>query len=628
MRDYFVDKWFGLLTRPKDDGVPSGWSSGLLNWLVLRDRIELRRGMELMGKEIEGLGKITGLKVGKMINGTEKIVRTRDQKVEYYDEVNDKWIESLDENDNNNIIGPLADGDEMAIEEYQSLAGSFWYLSTPNGSVLKLPISDPSVIIDLEVADHRGYIKIQKGTTFLWNRMDTDKSGDSTGLYRSVVDRDELSDYTEVTNEVIDTGDGVTKIYNGNLALDIKKTCHYVRITDTNETFTDDRNGNLVGDKGGSGTINYADGSYSIEFNSNVANLQDITADYYLELSTSDGIFDFSKSTPRLAGEGFVIRQDDGGGEFKNIGIIGGDKYCFHEKNIYKTTISDDDESASNNVYRNNVGIQNWRAMVETSDGIYFLDSSNKADPKIRLLRPGFNNPDAIPKSVSDALDLSEYDFNEGGMDDWGDYIVAWGKESGASVNNRMFFLHKIYGSWIVTNFRGNVLDSYNGALIAGDSGSNNVLKLFSGITDDEADIENYYETGDDDLGKERSNLGTERFHRFVISGLIQKQQAFDIYFSYDNGKYVKVGTVEGAGDYVDIGAKVSVGNNTMGSKVVGGGEILASPYRASIKVHTPNFEKLKIKFIATNIGYVSIHDYRCKDRRQKGRRVKDKYQQ
>lgn len=627
MQDYLVNTFYGLLTRLKDDGVPKGYASDLLNWVVFRDRIELRRGMELMGIENPGLGVISGMKVGKQIDGTELLVRTRDEKVEYYDEDNEVWVESLDENGAGDIIGGDADGDDMAIEEYQSLAGAFLYFSTPNGSVLKLPIASPDVIIDLAVTDHRGYINIKRGSTFLFNRKDTDGGSDTTGLYRSVIDRDELSDYSETTNEVIDAGDGVTKTFAGNLSLATLASCHYVRITDTVEVFTDDRNGNLVGNKGGTGTINYADGSYSITFNTAPVNLQNITADYYTEISTSDGIFDFTKTSPaRLAGEAVTFRQDDGGGQLQNVGVIGGDNYALHIKNIYKVVISDDDESASNQIYRNNSGIENWRAMVETDDGIYFIDSSNKADPFIRLLRPGFNNPNAIPKSISDNIDLSGIDFSNGGMQKWGPYIIAWGKIIGDAVNNRAFFFHRIDKSWIVTDYRINVADKYNGVLVGGDSGSDNVLKLFSGITDDEADIENFYETGDDDMGKDNSNIKSERFHRFVVSGLIQRTQSYDIEFSYDNAKYVKVGTVEGTGSYVDIGTKVSVGNNTLGSKTVGGGEILASPYTASIKVHTPKFKNLKIRFKATNIGYVSIHNYECKDRRAKGRRVQPQY--
>lgn len=628
MQDYFVDKWNGLLSRPKDDGVPKSYASNLLNWLIFDDRIELRRGMELMGTEIAGAGRVSGLKVGHQIDGTELLVRTRDQKVEYYDVTTADWIESLERDDNDDQLGVrITSADDISIEEYQSLAGSYLYFSNPNCSVLKMPVSTPSCLVSLSDIEHRGYIKIQRGSTFLWNRNDlTVKVGDSTGLYRSKIDKDELSDFTETTNEIVGTGDGTTKTFTDDLALDPKETCHYVRITDGTEIFTDDRNGLLVGNLGGTGTINYASGTFEITFNTAPANLQSITADYYTELSDSGGIFDFSQSATRQAGEGVTFRQDDGGGAIKNVGVLGGDYYTFHEKNIYKTVISDDDSTASNLPYRNNAGIENWRAMVETDEGIYFIDSSNKADPYIRILQPGYNNPNALPKSVSDNIDLSGYDFSEGGMKKWGEYIIAWGKVLGDAVNNRMFLYHRLYKNWTITDYRGTCLDSYNGALVAGDSGSYNVLKLFSGITDDEADIKNFYETGDDDLDKKRSKIKQERFHRFVISGLIQRTQSFDIYFSYDNGKYIKVGTVDGTGDYVDQSQKISVGNTTVGTREIGGSTLLASPYQASIKVHTPKFNSLKQKFVATNIGYVSIHNYECKDRRAKGRRAMAKY--
>ena len=705
MEDYLVDKWYGLLSRPKDDGVPKGYASNMLNWVVLDDRIELRRGMELMGVEVVGLGEITGLKVGKKINGDEVLVRTRDRKIEYYDTDNDLWVESLDFNGKGDIINIEADGNEMSIEEYHSMAGAFLYISSPNASVFKLPIASPSKIIDLAIKNHRGHINIKKGATFLFYRKDTNGGSDTTGLYRSVIDRDELSDYAFVSAEVIGVGDGATKNFTGSLDnANGFKSCMYVNIigeldvaksvtnvslgreakitsashgvivgdhvlfesiggmvelngaigrvteivnvnefkADVNTTgfssytsggtitkvekFTDDRSGNLVGNQGGEGTINYGNGDFDITFNTAPLNAVDITVDYYTEDSTNDGIFDFSKSLPRLAGEGFVLRQDDGGGSFKNMGSIGGDEYCFHEKNIYKVTIAIDDDSASNLIYRNNSGVQNRKAIVETEDGIYFIDSSNKADPYIRLLQPGFNNPNAIPKSISDNIDLSGHDFDDGGIKEWGPYIVVWGKKIGDAVNDRMFFYHKLYRTWIITDYRASIIDSFNGELVAGDSGSDNVLKLFSGITDEEANIENFYETGDDDMGKKKTRLGTERFHRFVASGLIQRSQAYDVYFSYDNAKYVKVGTVDGSADYVDQGTRISVGNNTLGSQAVGSGEILASPYTASIKVHTPKFQNLKIKYVATGIGYVSIHDYECKDRRQKGRRVPPKY--
>ena len=626
MQDFLAEKWKGLLTRPKDDGVPTGYASDILNWKVFKDRIELRMGEKILGSEITGSGKVTGLKVGKQIDGTELLVRTRGRKIEYYNSNTDTWTEVVEVAGTGNVIDSDADGENMAIAEYQSMAGAFLYISNPNASVYKMPIATPSIVVDMAITNHRGKIIAKKGSMFLMDRKDTNGGSDTTGLYRSVIDRDELSDYSETNNENVGTGDGSNKTFTGTLSLSSKATCHYVRINDTVETFTDDRNGNLVGNKGGTGTINYAKGTFSVTFNTAPANTQAILADYYSEISSSDGILDFSKSAPRQAGEGFVMRQDDGGGKLQDIGSIGGDEYCFHEKNIYKLTISTDDESASNIIYRNNVGIENDKAMVETDDGIYFIDSSNKADPYIRVLQPGYNNPNAIPKSISNNIDLSSYDFSDGGIGKWSSYIVVWGKKSGDSVNNVAFFYDRLTGAWFKTDYRINNIDSLSSILVAGDSGSDNVLALFSGKTDDEANIENYYVTGDDSLGKKQNQYASERFHRFVLAGLIEKQQSYDIYFSYDNQKYVKVGTVDGNASYVDLNNKVSVGNNTVGSELVGDGDIEASPYRTTIKVHTPKFYHLKIKFVATKIGYVSISYYKCKDRRIKGRRLPIKY--
>src|ERR1700716_4079005 len=52
--------------------------------------------------------------------------------------------------------------------------------------------------------------------------------------------------------------------YAGTLsAVSGKKTCMYVAIKEAvGETLTDDRNGNLVGNAGSTGTINYATGAY------------------------------------------------------------------------------------------------------------------------------------------------------------------------------------------------------------------------------------------------------------------------------------------------------------------------------------------------------------------------------
>lgn len=79
------------------------------------------------------------------------------------------------------------------------------------------------------------------------------------------------------TAEVIETGNGATKAFTGSLATAPVEP-GVVTITDGVEDFSDDGCGRLTGDAGGSGTINYTTGAYSITFNVNVVNLTNVTA--------------------------------------------------------------------------------------------------------------------------------------------------------------------------------------------------------------------------------------------------------------------------------------------------------------------------------------------------------------
>jgi len=86
------------------------------------------------------------------------------------------------------------------------------------------------------------------------------------------------------SGEVIATGDGSSSAFSGNF--DFFPVLHdslmpgLVKITDGVEIFTDDGAGNLIGSLGGSGTINYFTGAYSITFNSPPGSGADITAYY------------------------------------------------------------------------------------------------------------------------------------------------------------------------------------------------------------------------------------------------------------------------------------------------------------------------------------------------------------
>ena len=90
----------------------------------------------------------------------------------------------------------------------------------------------------------------------------------------------------EITNEILSTGDGTLTTFAGTVA-NTPIQAGSVTITDTAESFSDDTNGNLVGSLGGTGTINYENGVYTVTFSSAPANAQQINANYFTVTSGS-----------------------------------------------------------------------------------------------------------------------------------------------------------------------------------------------------------------------------------------------------------------------------------------------------------------------------------------------------
>lgn len=620
----------GLFNRLESESIPiaKGAASDSLNWQSLGDHIELRRGQTLMGSDVAGAGRVSGLLVAERFDGTEVPFRTYLSKIQYYNSVTEDWAEVSTAD----VLGTPASGEDIALDQYHSLAGAFVFASSKNSGIYKIPTANPGYVVDQASTSHRGKIRIKQNRTFLWDRKDADGGFDSTGLYGSWIDKDELSDYDDELAETGFTGavNSTNLTYTKTLAFKgggAKRTCMYVSVYATTgsgvETFRDTRNGTLLSNFGGTGTINYATGDVSVTF-AHAPTTGNVAADYYWEDSTSEGICDFTKDIPRTAGQGFVFRQDDGGADMQNIFSLGADEYSMHTLKTWKLFLSSDDTDATNLIYRSRVGLPYWRAGTETGDGIYYADAPDTSEPYIRILKPNALNSEVKPESISDQINLADYRFDQCVIREWGSYIAVACRTKDSTVNDTLFMYHKLWKLWDRFNYRISTLDVHNGALIAGDSASNNVFTLFSGLTDEDVEIDNYWVSGKIDHGAE----GVKYHNLFEINGLIQTDQSFDVYFSYDEGAFVQVGTIDGDASYVDQSQSILVGSNTLGSNEVGGGSdgIEASPYHREFRVNTPRYEKLRVKFVATQVGYVSISQFGFKDIRKKGRYLPPQY--
>lgn len=620
MQDFTITEFGGLNTAVKDiKTLKAGISPDSLNWVTskLKDSISLRRGYARLGlTEQSGTGKVTGIGVGTRYDGVEVLWYSHGRKVKYYDTTTDDAIEV-----GSNLLPTGADGEDVWFAPYQGLAGSFMYLGSPNSGVYKIPLANPGSAVDQSVSNFRWAVfHIGQNRAFAGQRNGTTAgNNDKTGLYLSYIDKDQLSDFTQVTGEAI--GSSGSTNYSGTLAAaGAPKTIMYVQVSESGgETLVDDRNGNLVGNQGSTGTINYATGACSITFNHTTVGA--VTVSYYHETSTSTGLLDFSTAFGN--GQAKIFRQDDGGGNLMAIWNINTIQYCLHKLKTWQLTTSLDDTQTTNLPYRN-VGIPYTRASYQTPEGIIFIDTARPTDPKFRRLEvlQGTNIQTIEPLSISDSLDLSDHGFDYSVAYRWGDYEIFCVQEriNGTlnTYNSVMYIRNVVSKVWDKVNYYASCLTDYNGTLVAGDPISNNVYTLFSGFDEDGDTIENYWTSSDLNLGTD--NLKTCR--KMEIDGLIQRDQELEVYISVDGSPFSLMYTIQGDGSYVDTGVNTYIGAPTIGSKIIGGGgDDSANPYEVRFNLNLGRFVHIRVKFVATNVGFVSVNSVKFVDIRDKGRK-------
>ena len=597
----------GLIDSIEDYSIPDGAASRILNWIPKPDKIELRKGYRVFGTELSGTGKVTGLHVTQKANGTQIMYRKRGRKLEYYNTVTSDWEEV-----GTNLFASIDSSEEVSFANYASLAGNQCFVCAPNTGPVKIMTANPADYADQydSSKNFRGRIKIKQNRCFLWKRYKSGSTSqnDFTGVYGSYIDN---AQYTTVTAETVGSGNGVQTTFTGTLAFKgagTKRTCFAVSIFESGgaaETFTDDYNGTLTGSAGGTGTINYMTGAFSVTFAAAPANTaNNIKATHQWEHSTHQGVMDFSKSAPRTAGQGFVFRQDDGGGDAQNVLSYGDTEYCMHRLKTWALALTATDTNAANLIYRDNVGIPNWRAAIETGDGVYYVDDYNQADPKFRLLTISEGSEAVIPLPVSDVLNLQDYRFDKAAVIEYGDEIHWACRHKDSTENNAEFVFNKKYRSFYKTDYYVSCYAIYNGALVVGDSVTENVYELLSGFDDNGTTIGNQWEGKLDNLDIEEM----KRERKFRVQGEISRDQALNVYASFDRGAYVLLGTQNGGDDNVDTQPRTVIGSDAIGQSTIGGQtSTTVYNYIKEIRLTQGKFYEVKIKYEATGVGYCSV---------------------
>ena len=566
-----------------DELIPNDASSESLGWLTKDGRIELMYGRQAQGGE--GLtGKSYGehtafdtngasVRFRKVWNGTSAIVQTL---------VGDTWTD---------VITGLAAGD-VTFSNYASVAGNFLFITSPIDGIFKIVTANPTSYADMYNAskNFKGFSFIDKARTIMWNT-----ENDSTGLYGSFIDAQDSDVYTTESSEATASLGGTLDFKGGGAT----RNCFAleITITATSEVYTDNYDGTLTGSAGGTGTINYMTGEFTIT-NPGVG-----TADYQWEDSNAGGVTDFSKSATRAAGEGFVVRQDKGGDAIQVVIPFDGSYFSLKSNSVYQFTLDTADTNPLNELIRTDVGVKTLRAAVATNAGIMFMNTGNPSKPMLNILQRNPIGDDFLTTPQFPQFKFENYTYNDISLESWDKFVVI-ACAAGSGENDRMLMCDAIEKSVDVAPYSIRTFAKDGGLLFGGDPLSMTTYELFSGFDDMAQLVPNYWEGKADRY----NDPALKKVKKLRFKGFISPNQSIRVLVALDGGEFQWVGTILGSGDYVSYNSTYAIGTTYVGQDTIGGGdESTIYPFLLELKVKLTKFRTRKVKFVAQGYGYCSL---------------------
>jgi hypothetical protein len=579
----------GVHNLINDELIPNDAASDSLGWLTKDGKIELMYGRQAQGAE-GAAGAVIAEHTGYKVDGTavrfRKVSNGSTGKIQYLN--GSTWTD---------VITGLGTG-EVTFSNYASLAGNSVYITDPVDGLYKIMTANPGSYSDvyLSTKSFKGFSLIDKGRMFMWG-----VTKDPTGLYGSYIDAQNSTVYTTVTGEVTASTSGTLAFKAGGA----RRTCFGVSITITSggQVYTDNYNGILTGSAGGTGTINYTTGEWTVSAGGAG------TATYQWEDSSAKGVTDFSKSSPRLAGEGFILRQDQGGDAIETVIPLDGAYFSFKTRSVYQLTMDAEDTDPINELFRTDIGIKTNRSAIGTSTGIVFLNTGNPTRPMLNILQRNPVGDNFTTQPLFAQFKFQDYNYDSAVLESWDKYAIVSCRYD-SNFNNRLLMCDMMEKTVDIAPYGGSAFTKANGYLYMGDPVAQTSYEMFTGFDDMGSGLVNYWVSKGDLLESE----SLKKVKRLRFKGEISPDQAVKVYLSYDNSEFQHIGTILGSGDYVDYTASYAIGTSMLGTSTLGGDdEAAVYSYLMEIKLRMPKFRKRTIRLEATGIGYVSfqmITDY------------------
>lgn len=566
-----------------DELIPNDAASDSLGWQTRDGKIELMYGRQAQGAE-GATGKVWAKHVGFKTNGESVFFR------KVWDGTEGK-IQYLNVSTWTNVITGLTNSD-VTFTNYASVSGNYVYVGGPQDGLFKIVTANPGDYADVYDAtkNFKGYMFIDKGRAIMWNT-----TTDNSGLYGSHIDAQDSDVYTTVSGEAFSGGSGTLAFKAGGTT----RTCFGAAftITGSGELYTDNFDGTLTGNAGGTGTINYMTGAFTI------SDTAAGTVEYQWEDSNANGVTDFSKSATRLAGEGFVVRQDAGGDSIKVVIPFDGAYFSFKENSVYQFTLDVEDTNPKNELIRTDVGVNTLRSVVGTSVGIMYLNTGNPSRPMVNILQRNPIGDNFITTPYFPQFKFQNYTYNDTALFAWDKYLLVSVAQDSAN-NNRLLLCDMQEKTVDIAPYGLRCFAQDSGFLYGGDPVSQTSYELFTGFDDMKGKVQNYWISKGDTLGIKE----LKKNKHFIFRGEIDPAQAISVSVSVDDGEFQRVGTILGTGDYVDYNSTYAIGTTFVGQGTIGGDDDKTIyGFLMKLKVRMPKYRKRTIRLEALEYGYCAI---------------------
>lgn len=613
-------EFVGLLSYPKPQQIPRGAAQSALNFITRETWVEVRPGYHPLGTESQTSGKIRGQFTAHKWDGTEVPFRcTSDGRLQYYDAVVAKdWVE-VGGAGAKILAGASTYDENVYMDEYSSPAGAQLWVSSPNSDLIKVMVANPASWLSQYNSNKnfKGRIRIMQNAMWLWHYTTGLAQAANAVVQRSYIDAQAYTTHTDSSISLTPISGGVSGTLSKNSVANATVFATSFSYTDSlntySETFVDNYLGALTGSNGGTGTIDYSTGKFTLLPHQAPGGTTACNCTYSYEDSTNNGIADFTKSGTRLAGQGVSWLQNNGG-DILAVEPYNGSFYVLHQRNAWIITPSADDSSATNTIYRNNVALSSERGAIATGEGIFYIDVTNASRPFVGLIEYNIFAQQVLPDDISSGtLDLSPYVFDKCRAYQGLDFILFFFRTSDSVSNNRCLLYNLKLSTakkriFDILDYFGSDISVYAGQLISGDSISDNSYKLFDGY-DDDGGIPNCYWIGNaDDHGVQ----GLKQTKKLWIEGYIGVNQSVDVYVQVDANTAYKVGTIKGNGTYVDTGQAITIGSLQIGVYPIGGpsSQPVGYHYLAEVIINSAKYKYFTIQFRPMGIGYFSVQMY------------------